>query len=95
MITGSDGNEICAFKDEAILFDIQETDIIKCLCHLEGNYFAYGLRNGTVGVYLNKERIWRIKSKKDVICLASLDVNNDGVVELITGILLIILIIIE
>lgn len=85
LITGSDGNEICVFKDDAILFDIQETDAIKCLCYLGPNYFAYALKNGTVGVYMNKERIWRIKSKKEVICIASLDVNMDGINELITG----------
>ena len=85
LITGSDGNEICVFKDDTILFDVQEADFIKCLCYLEANYFAYGLRNGTVGVYCGKERLWRIKSKKEVVCVTSLDVNDDGQVELITG----------
>lgn len=40
-----------------------------------------------MGVYCNKERIWRIKSKKEVNCIMSLDVNNDGVNELVTGII--------
>lgn len=85
MIVGSEGNEIRVFKEDAILFDLQETDAIKCVCYLGRNCFAYALCNGTVGVYLNRDRLWRIKSKNEVVALVAFDANGDGQLELITG----------
>jgi Bardet-Biedl syndrome 2 protein len=73
------------FQEDAILFDLQETDAIRCLCHLGRNCFAYALNNGTVGVYVGRERVWRIKSKNDVAALAAFDANGDGQAELVTG----------
>jgi len=29
--------------------------------------FAYGLANGTVGVYMKDKRVWRVKSKNQVL----------------------------
>lgn len=85
LVVGSEGNEIRVFKDDAILFDLQETDAIRCLCHLGRNCFAYALTNGTVGVYVGRDRVWRIKSKNEVIALAAFDANCDGRLELVTG----------
>ena len=67
------------------MFDLQETDAIKCVCYLGRNCFAYALCNGTVGVYLNRDRLWRIKSKNEVVSLVAFDANGDGQLELITG----------
>ncbi len=49
-------------------------------------YFAYGLSNGTVGVYDGiKARLWRVKSKNIVTCLHCYDIDGDGYPEVITG----------
>jgi Bardet-Biedl syndrome 2 protein len=47
--------------------------------------FGYALGNGTVGVYNGSARAWRVKSKHRATALAALDVNGDGVPELISG----------
>lgn len=47
--------------------------------------FVYTLANGTVGVYQQLNRLWRVKSKNRAICLHKFDINGDGVQELITG----------
>jgi Bardet-Biedl syndrome 2 protein len=55
------------------------------LCAIGPQTFAYALSNGTVGVYHKKERLWRIKSKNQAVSLLSFDINNDGILELVTG----------
>lgn len=85
MIVGSEDYDIRIFKDDAILLEINETDAVKCLCPLGKDCFGYALANGTVGVYYRKERLLRIKSKNQVVCIYSFDVNDDGVLELVTG----------
>ncbi|XP_015781613.1 Bardet-Biedl syndrome 2 protein homolog [Tetranychus urticae] len=85
LIVGSEDYDIRVFKEESIFLEMSETDSIKCVCPLIGDCFAYALVNGTVGVYSKKERLWRIKSKNQAICILGFDVNNDGRPELITG----------
>ena len=52
---------------------------------IAGGRFGYALANGTVGVYEKTTRWWRIKSKNTSTCIASYDLDGDGVNELITG----------
>lgn len=85
LLVGSDDYDIRIFKEDTILYEMSETDSIKCICPLTSQYFAYALSNGTVGVYFGKKRVWRIKSKNSAICIIGFDINNDGVPELITG----------
>lgn len=83
---GSEDCELQIFKKDAIVKELSETDKIVSLCSLDHHLFAYALANGTVGVYrTNGDRLWRIKSKNQPICLAGVDVNNDGQLELLTG----------
>lgn len=85
LIVGSDDHDIRVFKEDAIDYELSETEAITCLCAINKHTFAYSLSNGTVGVYFHKERLWRIKSKNQAISLLSYDINNDGSKELITG----------
>lgn len=86
LVVGSEDCEIQVFKKDAIIIELVETDKVTCLCSLGPMLFAYALANGTVGVYqTNGERLWRIKSKNQPVCLLGADVNNDGQVELLTG----------
>ena len=84
-MVGSDDHDIRVFKEDAITYELSETDTITCLCAIGAHTFAYALSNGTVGVYHKKERLWRIKSKNQAIGLLSYDVNGDGQAELVTG----------
>lgn len=85
LVAGSEDYDIRVFKDEAILYEISETDVITSLCGIYPQTFGYALKNGTVGVYHKQERIWRIKSKNRAAALTSWDINGDGVPELVTG----------
>jgi Bardet-Biedl syndrome 2 protein len=84
-LVGSDDHDIRVFKEDAITYELSETDTITCLCAIGPQTFAYALSNGTVGVYHKKERLWRIKSKNQAVSLLSFDINNDGILELVTG----------
>ncbi|CAH8467096.1 unnamed protein product [Schistosoma rodhaini] len=65
--------------------DIFWKEAVIKLISLGGEYFGYGLRNGTIGVYNRVNRVWRIKSKNKPICFVSHDINYDGYPELICG----------
>ncbi|CAH8465347.1 unnamed protein product [Schistosoma rodhaini] len=65
--------------------DIFWKEAVIKLISLGGEYFGYGLRNGTIGVYNRVNRLWRIKSKNKPICFVSHDINYDGYPELICG----------
>ncbi|GBG31968.1 Bardet-Biedl syndrome 2 protein-like [Hondaea fermentalgiana] len=90
LVVGSDDFEIRAFQNEQSLFEITETESVQHLCPLETNEahssrFAYGLRNGTIGVYDGKTRVWRVKAKDDVQAMVAYDIDGDGVQEIISG----------
>ncbi len=59
--------------------------IALCGMSPKGPRFGYALANGTVGVYNNTSRLWRLKSKSTVSCIESYDIDGDGVPELISG----------
>ena len=64
--------------------ELKENDSVTFVTALTVSTFAYALSNGTVGVYNNKDqRLWRIKSKKQIVSLTGHDVDNDGENELV------------
>ncbi|XP_018648455.1 hypothetical protein Smp_196700 [Schistosoma mansoni] len=85
IVVGSEDYTIRIFRNELIIHEISETDAVIKLISLGGEYFGYGLRNGTIGVYNRVNRLWRIKSKNKPICFVSHDINYDGYPELICG----------
>ena len=85
-IVGSDDFEIRCFRKEEVLHEITEADRVIFLCALRKDFFAYGLANGTIGVYCGpKTRIWRVKTKHKVTSLLAFDLDGDGVPEVISG----------
>ncbi|XP_036201050.1 Bardet-Biedl syndrome 2 protein [Myotis myotis] len=85
LLVGSEDFDIRVFKEDEIVAEMTETEIITSLCPLYGSRFGYALANGTVGVYDKTARYWRIKSKNYAMSIHAFDLNSDGVCELITG----------
>ncbi len=88
LLVGSDDFELRAFKTEESSMEVTETEAVVLLCPLGGSgspRFAYGLANGTVGVYHGSTRVWRVKSKASVNALQAFDLDGDGVDELVSG----------
>ena len=69
VVIGTDDFDIRIFKDDLLVYELNETDAITCLCNLGNGRFAYGLTNGTLGAYDKETRIWRIKTKQQPIAL--------------------------
>ncbi|CDW52033.1 BBS2 Mid and BBS2 N domain containing protein [Trichuris trichiura] len=85
LVVGSDDSDIRVFKWDEIAAELNETEAITELCSLGGNRFAYGLTNGTLGVYAGRSRLWRIKSKSNPTCMCMYDIDGDDELELVTG----------
>jgi Bardet-Biedl syndrome 2 protein len=63
LIVGSDDFMIRAFKAENMVLEITESAKVCQLVHIGDGLFAFALDNGTLGVYNQKKRLWRIKAK--------------------------------
>ncbi|XP_049720070.1 Bardet-Biedl syndrome 2 protein isoform X3 [Elephas maximus indicus] len=85
LLVGSEDFDIRVFKEDEIVAEMTETEVITSLCPMYGSRFGYALSNGTVGVYDKTTRYWRIKSKNHAMSIHAFDLNCDGVPELITG----------
>ena len=81
MIAGTDDNEIriCSAAGD-ILCESKQTDKVTFLRHITGKSFAFGLANGTVGVYDYDKgvltRKWRVKSKHALNAIAVFDMTG-------------------
>lgn len=75
------------YKDETILFEITENACIINVCQIEraNNLIAYTLTDGSLGVYDETVRLWRIKSKNKSTSLASFDLLGTGRNQLIVA----------
>lgn len=86
LMVGSEDSEIRTFRGEELITETSEADKITFLNSIQGTKFAYGLNNGTVGVYNGpKARLWRVKTKNRLTSMVSYDINNDGLCEVISG----------
>lgn len=71
MVAGSEDFDIRVFKDDLLLFELNETDAVTSVHDLGHGTFAYALANGTLGAYQGEIRLWRIKSKNQVAALVT------------------------
>eukprot|EP00933_Yihiella_yeosuensis_P017764 TRINITY_DN14789_c0_g1_i1.p1 TRINITY_DN14789_c0_g1~~TRINITY_DN14789_c0_g1_i1.p1 ORF type:complete len:719 (-),score=133.08 TRINITY_DN14789_c0_g1_i1:92-2248(-) len=85
LLCGTEDFEIRAFKQEEVIKEITETDVVIRIEPLHKCRFAYALMHGSVGVYDRFTRQWRVKSKNRVNCIDAFDLDSDGVPELIAG----------
>lgn len=57
----SEDFKIRVFKNDQIISEQVETEVVTGLAVLPENRFAYSVSNGTVGVYEQDMRLWRVK----------------------------------
>ena len=95
LVVGSDDYEIRTFKGEEVISETTETGAVSHLCPMTrpgvasntpSSMFAYGLKNGTLGVYNGaSSRVWRMKSKNSLMSVTTFDIDGDGVNEVCSG----------
>lgn len=85
LIVGSEDYDIRVFQNDELITEMSEAEAVMSLCPIGVGQFGYSLANGIVGVYSGEQRMWRIKSKNQPLCLHSFDIDGDGVPELMTG----------
>jgi Bardet-Biedl syndrome 2 protein len=85
LLAGSADFSIRVFKGEELIFDINENSKLAALSKIKNCVYGYALSNGSVGVYNNKNRIWRRKNKSKVTALQGVDFDCDGVMEICIG----------
>ncbi|WKY08410.1 hypothetical protein Q1695_007715 [Nippostrongylus brasiliensis] len=79
LIIGSPDSELRVFKNDLMRAEILETDAVVVLQAIDRTRFGYALANGTVGVYHQDQRLWRIKSKS--IITAILPYPNEDMIS--------------
>lgn len=86
LLVGSDDFEIRVYRGDEMIAEVTEADRVVVLHAISGSKFAYGLANGTVGVYANPQtRLWRVKTKHMPTSLLAYDIDLDGVAEIFSG----------
>ncbi|XP_019881742.1 Bardet-Biedl syndrome 2 protein [Aethina tumida] len=85
LIVSSEDFNIRVFKGDQVLAELVETEVVTNLVALPDNRFAYSVSNGTVGVYEQELRLWRVKSKNFAISLRCYDLLGQSSLQLITG----------
>lgn len=85
LLVGSEDFEIRILEDTEMIAEVTETDAISNLTQLHGSFYAFSLKNGTIGVYNDETRVWHAKSKHTPVSMISFDLDSDGVEELVTG----------
>ncbi|CAH2984450.1 unnamed protein product [Chilo suppressalis] len=69
LLVGSDDSYIRVLKNNQYILEIAETGPIVCLSPVTEVRFSYGLANGTIGIYEEGIRLWRVKSKQNALAL--------------------------
>lgn len=85
LLVGSKDFQIRIFDNELLKFQVTESDVISHLISVGPAKFAYGLTNGTVGSYAETTRQWRHKTKHKLTAIDCVDVDLDGVPEVVCG----------
>ncbi|OWR55363.1 putative Bbs2 protein [Danaus plexippus plexippus] len=65
LLIGCEDSYIKVLKDDHFIMEIAETGPVSCLSYINEVRFAYGLANGTIGIYEDGIRLWRVKSKQN------------------------------
>ena len=84
IILGCEDEKIRIYKQDKFLRELNENGPVKNVVKI-GLLLAFILRNGTVGVYEEHVRLWRIKSKSSATCAAAYDLLGTGQLQIILG----------
>lgn len=85
LLIASEDFELKILKDDEVVSEITENGPIIEMCSFDNNLYGYGIKNGTIGIYNNAERLWRKKGKNQISSLTAYDIDADDSQELITG----------
>ncbi|KOB72908.1 putative Bbs2 protein, partial [Operophtera brumata] len=69
LIVGCDDSYIRVLKHNQFIAELPETGPVVSLTQISDVRFAYGLANGTIGIYEEGIRLWRVKSKQNALSL--------------------------
>ncbi|CAH1100216.1 unnamed protein product [Psylliodes chrysocephalus] len=85
LVVSSEDFSIRIFDKTGMLSEHIETEVVTNLVTLPDNRFAYSISNGTIGVYEQETRLWRVKSKHFAISIHYYDLLGQGSPQLLTG----------
>lgn len=85
LVVGSDDYSIRIYKNEEMIFDINETAKVQFLSKIEKASFAYALANGTVGVYSGSAQKWNQRVDNKITSLLGVDYEMDGSHQIMIG----------
>ena len=85
LIIGTDDGCIKIYKKGDLLHEFIEGNEIQNLKAISAGQFMYTVRNGTIGVYEENVRLWRIKSKTKATCIVLYDLLGCETKNLVIG----------
>lgn len=84
IILGCADEKIKIYKQDKFVRELNENGAVKKIVAV-GPLLVFILRNGTVGVYEEHVRLWRIKSKSSATCAAPYDLLGTGQLQIVLG----------
>ncbi|XP_058060313.1 Bardet-Biedl syndrome 2 protein homolog [Anopheles bellator] len=85
LVIGTDDGCIRIYKQEMLLHEFAEGNEIQNLVALRPGQFMYSVKNGTIGVFEENLRQWRIKSKTRATAMATYDILGCESRQMIVG----------
>nr|XP_023024753.1 Bardet-Biedl syndrome 2 protein homolog [Leptinotarsa decemlineata] len=85
LVVSSEDFNIRIFDRNQMIAELVETEVVTNLVALPENRLAYSVSNGTIGVYEQDVRLWRVKSKHFAISIHFYDLLGQSFPQLITG----------
>jgi Bardet-Biedl syndrome 2 protein len=85
LVVGSDDYSIRVYKNEEMIFDINEESKVQFLSKIEKAAFSYALNNGTVGVYSGSAKQWSARAENRITALLGVDFELDGGRQIMIG----------
>lgn len=64
LLIGCDDAFIRVLKNNQFVMEVAETGPVLCLAPVADVRFSYGLANGTIGIYEEGIRLWRVKVRR-------------------------------
>ncbi|KAJ3286404.1 Bardet-Biedl syndrome 2 protein [Borealophlyctis nickersoniae] len=77
--------EVRHFALDECVAEITETDSVTTLCNLTGAHYGFALANNSFGVYNNRKRLWKSRSRFQIVTMTSYSISSDGSRQLIIG----------